>query len=68
MAVFFVELLSKTLIDTMKEQQSKEYWSPQFQLVRQDEQNKIFFTASGGPGPGPSPKSAGATLSNVSSW
>jgi len=31
-----------------EQQQSKEYRSPQFQLVRQDEQNKIFFTASGG--------------------
>jgi len=35
----------------MKEtkKQSKEYKAPQFQLVRQDEQNKVFFTASGGP-------------------
>jgi len=32
----------------IENQQSKEYSSPQFQLVRQDEQNKIFFTASGG--------------------
>jgi len=28
--------------------QTKEYKTPQFQFVRQDEQNKIFFVASGG--------------------
>jgi len=32
----------------MKEnKQSKAYKTPQFQLVRQDEQNRVFFTASG---------------------
>jgi len=30
-----------------KIKQSKEYKTPQFQLVRQDEQNRVFFTASG---------------------
>jgi len=51
----------------MKEkQQSKEYKTPQFQLVRQDEQNTVFFAASGEPGPGP--KSVSATLSGVTNW
>lgn len=48
-------------------QQSKEYMTPQFQFVRQDEQNKVFFTASS-PTPGPAPKSVGATLSDIASW
>jgi len=30
-----------------KAQQTKEYKTPQFQIVRQDEQNRVFFTASG---------------------
>jgi len=52
----------------MKEtKQSKEYKTPQFHLVRQDEQNKVFFTASS-PTPGPAPKSVSATLSGVTNW
>jgi len=36
----------------MKEtKQTKEYKAPLFQFVRQNEQNRKFFTASGGPAP-----------------
>lgn len=44
------------------------YSQPTFEYVRQDESNKVFFTASGGLAPGPSPKSVGATLSGVNGW
>jgi len=29
----------------------KKYQQPVFELVRQDQSNKVFFTASGGPSP-----------------
>jgi len=44
-------------------QQSKEYKTPQFRLVRQDEQNKVFFTGSGGPSFGGSLKAMSSTSS-----
>ncbi len=51
----------------MKEtKQTKEYKTPQFQFVKIDEQNKVFFAASGTPGP--VQKSASVTLSGISSW
>jgi len=67
---FFVEKLSKTLTNIMKAQQSKEYRSPQFQLVRQDEQNKVFFTASGGPSGSDSVTGSISSMSSTSatSW
>jgi len=49
-----------------KIQQSKEYNSPQFHLVRQNEQNKVFFTASGGAES--VQKTASSTLSSVGGW
>jgi len=46
--------------------QSKEYKTPQFQFVKTDEQNKVFFAASGTPGP--DPQSPGGTLSGIGGW
>jgi len=43
-------------------QQSKEYKTPTFQLVKQDEQNKVFFAASG-----PALTSVGGSLGSMSS-
>jgi len=55
-AGFFVALELTTISiykhnDIMKEnKQSKAYKTPQFQFVKTDEQNKVFFAASGTPG------------------
>jgi len=42
--------------------QTKEYKTPQFQFVRQDEQNKVFYAASSVP----EPISAGGSISTAS--
>jgi len=49
----------------MKEtkKQSKEYKTPQFQFVKTDESNKVFFAASGTPGA----PSVGGSLGSMSS-
>jgi len=44
-------------------QQSKEYKTPQFQFVKTDNQNKVFFAASGTPGP--TPTSVGGSLGSM---
>jgi len=43
----------------------KTYTQPQFDFVRMDASNKVFFTASG---PTPGPTSTGGTLQNVGGW
>jgi len=48
--------------------QSKEYKAPQFQLVRQDEQNKVFFTASGAPAAPSVGGSLGSMTSDTGGW
>jgi len=50
-----------------QKQQAKEYKTPQFQLVRQDESNKVFSTASS-PSPTPTSTLTGGTLTNIGSW
>jgi len=45
--------------------QTKEYKTPQFQLVRQDESNKVFFAASGAPALG---GSLGSMSSTTGAW
>jgi len=53
--------------EIMKEEiQSKEYKTPIFQIIIQDESNKVFFSASGGPAPAPT--SMGANLSGIGGW
>lgn len=42
---------------------TKTYVEPQFQLVRTDQSNNVFFAASGGSSPAPK-----ATLSNIGNW
>jgi len=44
---------------------NKIYEKPQFQLVRQDESNKVFFAASGAPALG---GSLGSMSSTAGSW
>jgi len=47
----------------MKEtKQSKEYKTPQFQLFKTDESNKVFFAASGTPG---SPSLGSCSLGSI---
>ncbi len=45
--------------------ETKVYCKPEFELIRQNESNKVFFTASSGPGPSPAPTSVGGTLSKM---
>jgi len=44
---------------------TKFYVEPQFQLVGQDESNRVFFAASS---PTPSQTSVGGKLTNVGGW
>jgi len=49
----------------MEKQKNKEYESPRVELVRQDESNKVFFTASGAPSVG---GSLGKMTSTGGTW
>jgi len=49
-------------------QQSKEYKTPKFQIVKQDEQNKVFFAASGTPGAPSFGGSLGSMSSTTGAW
>jgi len=46
-------------------QNKKEYEAPKVELVKQDESNKVFFTASGAPSVG---GSLGKMTSTSTSW
>jgi len=48
--------------------QSKEYKTPQFKFVKTDEQNKVFFAASGTPGAPTVGGSLGSMTSITGDW